>query len=80
MTPQETEPDLPVSVQESLAEAWVNMACCRVGALNTTVHAQILLKEVAIVFITLTIIWPQAKQQGGNSALPINRKWGILAA
>ena len=23
VTPQETEPDLPVSVQESLAEAWV---------------------------------------------------------
>ena len=23
MTPQETDPDLPVSVQESLAEAWV---------------------------------------------------------
>ena len=24
VTPQETEPDLPVSVQESRAEAWVN--------------------------------------------------------
>ena len=24
MTPQETESDLPVSVQESLAEVWVN--------------------------------------------------------
>ena len=24
VTPQETEPDLPVSVQESLAEAWVD--------------------------------------------------------
>ena len=24
VTPQETEPDLPVSVQESLAETWVN--------------------------------------------------------
>ena len=24
VAPQETEPDLPVSVQESLAEAWVN--------------------------------------------------------
>ena len=23
MTPQETDPDLPVSVQESLAETWV---------------------------------------------------------
>ena len=24
VTPQETEPDLPMSVQESLAEAWVD--------------------------------------------------------
>ena len=24
MTPEETDPDLPVSVQESLAEAWVS--------------------------------------------------------
>ena len=24
VTPQETEPDSPVSVQESLSEAWVN--------------------------------------------------------
>ena len=31
MTPQETDPDLPVSVQESLAEAWSAVACCRVG-------------------------------------------------
>ena len=27
VTPQEKEPDLPVNVQESLAEAWVDMAC-----------------------------------------------------
>ena len=32
VTPQETEPDLPVTVQASLMEA-----CRRVGALNTTV-------------------------------------------
>ena len=31
MTPQKTDPDLPVSVQESLVEAWVAVACCRVG-------------------------------------------------
>ena len=30
MTPQETDPDLPVSVQESL-EVWVGSACYRVG-------------------------------------------------
>ena len=27
VTPQETEPDLPVSVQESLAEVWINSGC-----------------------------------------------------
>ena len=31
VTPQETDPDLPMSVQESPAEAWVGVACCRVG-------------------------------------------------
>ena len=30
VTLQETDPDLPMSVQESLAEAWVGVACCRV--------------------------------------------------
>ena len=37
-------------------------------------HAQDLLKEVAIIFITSTIVWPQVKQQGGNIDPPINRK------
>ena len=31
MTPQETDPDLPRSVQESPAEAGLVVACCRVG-------------------------------------------------
>ena len=31
MTPQETDPDLSVSVRESPAEAWVGGGCCRVG-------------------------------------------------
>ena len=37
------------------------LACCRVGALNTTVPVQDLLKEVAIIFINPTIIWSQVK-------------------
>ena len=52
-----------LSVQESLAEAWVDSACCRVGAMNTTVTT-----------ITTTIVWPQAKQQGGNTTPPFKRK------
>ena len=45
------------------------VVCCRVGALSVAVHAQDVLKEVAIIFITSTIVWPQVKW-----ALPINRK------
>ena len=60
MIPQETDTDLPVSIQESLAEAWVDI-CCRLGALSTAVHTWDLLKEVAIIFITSTIVWPQVK-------------------
>ena len=43
-------------------------------ALSGAVHVWELLKEVAIIFITSTIVWSQVKQHGGNTALPINRK------
>ena len=43
-------------------------------ALSVAVCAWDLWKEVAILFITSTIVWPQVQQQGGNTALPINRK------
>ena len=33
-----------------------------------------LLKEVAIIFTTSTIVWSQVKQQEGKAAPPINRK------
>ena len=73
VTPQETDPDLPVSVQESPVEAvgwWWPAAGSRV--LCTAVHGGDLLKEAAIIFITSTIVWPQAKQQEGTQ--PISRK------
>ena len=44
------------------------------GALSVAVCAWDLLKKVAIIFITSTIVWPQVKKQGGNTAPPINRK------
>ena len=68
MTPQETDPDLPMSVQESPAEAWVGG-----GLLHNWGHWD-LLKEVTIIFSTSTIVWPQVKQQGGNTAPPFSRK------
>ena len=68
------DPDLTVSVQESLAEAWVSDPAAGSGALSVALCAWDLLKEVPIIFITSTIVWPQVKQQGGNTAPPINRK------
>ena len=44
------------------------------GPLTGAVHAWDLLKEVTIIFITSTIVWPQVRQKGGNTALLINRK------
>ena len=43
MTPQETEPDLPVSVQETLAGAWVNSGLPQwpTAVLGATGHAGI---------------------------------------
>ena len=44
------------------------------GALSVAVYAWDLLREITIIFISSTIVWSQVKQQGGNTALPINRK------
>ena len=74
MTLQETDPDLPMSVQKSPVEVWVSDGLLQLGALYVAVHAWDHLKEVIIMFITSTIVWLQVKQQGGNTALPVNRK------
>ena len=42
--PQETDPDLPVSVQESLAEAWSAVSCCRIGGTECSSVCMDLLK------------------------------------
>ena len=76
MTPQETDPDLPMSVQSLRQRSGSVVACYRLGVLSAVVHAWDLLKEVDSIFITSTIVWPQVKQQGGNTAPPINRKLG----
>ena len=44
------------------------------AALSAAMCAWDLLKEVTIIIITSTIVWPQVKQQEGNTALPFNRK------
>ena len=55
--PTKTDPDLPVSVQESLAEAWVGGGLLQgQRQLSMTVHKQDLLKEVASVFIQFSSV------------------------
>ena len=59
VTPQETDPDLPMSVQESLVEA---RACCRAGGTERSNPCLDLSKEVQLImFINSTTVWPQVK-------------------
>ena len=73
VTSNETDSDLPVSVQESQWRHGSAVVCCRVGSTECSSSAQALSKEVDIIFIISTIVWPQVKQQGGNTAPDINR-------
>ena len=73
MIPQETDPDLPVSVRECPVEVWMGSRLLQ-GWGHTAVHAWDLFKNITIIFITSIIVWPQVKQQGRNTALPIKRK------
>ena len=70
MTPKKTDPDLPVSVQESSAEAWVSSGLLQVRGIQCISACMGLLKNVAIIFITWTIVWPQVKNREGTQHSP----------
>ena len=48
--------------------------CYRIGDTECSSACMGFLKEVAVIFITSTIVWSQIKQQGGNTAPAINIK------
>ena len=50
------------------------MAYERVGGTECSSACMGPVERGAIIFITSTIVWSQIKQQGGNTAPPINRK------
>ena len=57
VTPQENDPDLPMSVQEFPVEVLgQNWPDAGLGALSVAVHTWDLLKEVTIIFITSPIV------------------------
>ena len=78
MTPQETAPELPVSVQESSAEAWVSGGLLQGRrALSAAVHAWDLLKEVIIIFITSTISMASGQTTGREHSPTHQQKIGL---
>ena len=64
VTPQQTDPDMCVSVQESLVEVWVGSSLLQGWGISLAVHVWDLLKEDMIIFITSTIVWPQVINRG----------------
>ena len=56
VTPEETDPDLPGSVQESGGDVGWQWPAAGLGALSVAVPAWDLLKEFAIIFITPRIV------------------------
>ena len=71
VTPQETDPDLPVVSRNLWLRHGLAVACCRVGGTECG-SAWDLLKELTIIFINSATVRSQVKQQGGNTAQPIN--------
>ena len=45
------------------------------GPLSTAVHTWDLLKDVAIIFITSTIVWPQVNSREGTQLQPSTENW-----
>ena len=45
------------------------------GAMTAAVRAWDLLKEVAIIFITSTIVWPQVNSREGTQLHPSTQHW-----
>ena len=71
MSPQETDSDLPVSVQEDPAE----VACYRVGDTECGSVCMDLLKEISIIFITSSIVWSQVNNREGSQPHPSTKNW-----
>ena len=60
-----------MSVQESLVEACVGSGLLQGwGALSAAVTAWDLSKEVAIIFITYSILWSQVNNREGTQSRP----------
>ena len=72
---QETDLDLPKSVQVSGRGVGWWWPAEGLRALSVAVHAWYLLKEVTIIFIAFTIVWPQVNNKEGTQPHPSTKNW-----
>ena len=75
MSPQETNPDLPECPGASSGGVGWWWPAAGVGALRAAVHAWDLLREVTIIFITSTIVWPQVDSREGTQFHLSTENW-----
>ena len=75
VTPQETDPDLPLSVQESPAEAGLALACCRVGGTERSRACMGPSEGGRHYLHTSTIVWPQVNSRAGAQPCPSPENW-----
>ena len=72
VTPQETDPDMPMSVQESPEDAWVRAALLQGQGTECSMRP---FEGGHHYLHYLHRVWPQVKQQGRNTSLPIQENW-----
>ena len=80
MTPQETDPNMPMSVQESLAEVWVGSGKLEGQRQCAAVPVWDLSKEVVILFITPTCSLASGEVTGREHSSAHQQHWikGLL--
>ena len=74
VTPQETDPDLPINVQESLVEAWVGGGCYRAGGTEYS-SACMGPFEGGHYLHTSAIVWPQVNNREETKPHPSTENW-----
>ena len=74
VTAQETDPDCECPGVSRGGVGW-RWAAAGLGALSAAVHAWDLLKEVSVIFITSTVVWPQVNNREGPQLHPSIENW-----
>ena len=64
----------PTPLPETPGHSQTSLTQSLVGSLNVAVHEWDLLKEVSIIFITSTIVWPQVNKEG-TQPRPSTENW-----